>query len=239
MRVLELANIRRNALYREIPISLSHSVTTTINLRINTTDNLPINVVWADGSTGIIAGNSTYTTKTYSSSISGVIKILSPYRVKTIYSTTNTFNFDLISIKKYEKIEELSITGNNTINGDISNMPLRLKYAYIIGLNVISGNLSNAPIGMTFTYFGGYNTIKDYNLGRIWANNQDAIVFRQAFGQGFSTLEIDNILIDLSNVTTWVVNKTIDLRGVNAPRSSASNTAVSILVSKGVTVLTN
>jgi hypothetical protein len=51
---------------------------------------------------------------------------------------------------------------------------------------------------------------------------------------------IDTLLTDLS-VANWATSGTriVDLRGTNQPRTSASNAAVALLVSKGVTVITN
>jgi len=55
--------------------------------------------------------------------------------------------------------------------------------------------------------------------------------------------EVDNLLIDLSTYT-WVnysleTPKEVNLGGSNAPRTSASDAAVDLLISKGVTVTTN
>jgi hypothetical protein len=55
---------------------------------------------------------------------------------------------------------------------------------------------------------------------------------------GLSATEVNSILIDLA-ATTWTGEKFIDLRGSNAARTSASDSAVATLTGMGVTVYTN
>jgi hypothetical protein len=114
-----------------------------------------------------------------------------------------------------------------------------MTYFSCYGSNTITGNLSSLPSVMTYFSCTGSNTITDYTSGRTWANNQNYFYIRQAAGYGLATDEVDALLIDLALVSAWTGNKIIDVRGVNAARSSASDAAVATLVSKGVTVLTN
>lgn len=61
-----------------------------------------------------------------------------------------------------------------------------------------------------------------------------------ASGFGLTSDMVDNLLIDLdSSTTSWTGSKQIDLAGNNAPRTSASDAAVTSLQNKGVTVITN
>lgn len=59
-----------------------------------------------------------------------------------------------------------------------------------------------------------------------------------------STAEVDQLLIDLSAVISWIIvtppeEREINLNNDNQPRSSASDTAVTTLTGNGVTVTTN
>ena len=61
-------------------------------------------------------------------------------------------------------------------------------------------------------------------------------------GKGLTTAEVDQMIIDLSNVNTWStssVGKYVWLSGHNEPRSSASDVAKAILISRSVAVTTN
>lgn len=88
----------------------------------------------------------------------------------------------------------------------------------------------SSNIGITYTYPTVFNNPQNYHY------------LRPKSGGGLTSDMVDNYLIDLS-AKTWAAFSTstllIDLRGNNAARTSASNAAVSTLVSKGVTVLTN
>jgi hypothetical protein len=55
---------------------------------------------------------------------------------------------------------------------------------------------------------------------------------------GLTEAQVDQLIIDLS-FPDWDAFRKIDLRGVNAPRTSASDAAILVLQTKSVTVLTN
>ena len=129
--------------------------------------------------------------------------------------------------------------GSNTVTGNIADLPAVMTSFYCDGSNTITGNIADLPSVMTYFRCTGSNTINNYTSGRTWANNQLSFFIRQATGYGLDSTEVDNLLIDLANVSAWTGTKTIDIRGVNAARTSASNAAVATLQGKGVTVLTN
>ena len=118
-------------------------------------------------------------------------------------------------------------------------MPANLTYFGCVGSNTITGNLSSLPANLTYFVCTGSNTIADYTAGRTWSNSINYIYIRQATGYGFDSTEVDNLLIDLSLATWGGSGGTVDVRGVNAARTSASDAAVATLISKSVTVLTN
>jgi len=91
---------------------------------------------------------------------------------------------------------------------------------------------------VAYFYCAGSNTIGDYS-GRTWAINQRRVYHVPVAGGGLSSVEIDQLLIDLAAAGgTWNADKQVYLRGTNAARTSASDAAVATLVSKGVTVTT-
>ena len=100
-------------------------------------------------------------------------------------------------------------------------------------------NLSSLPSVMTSFFCTGSNTITDYTSPKTWATNYNHFLIRQAVGSGLSSTEVDNLLIDMSAATWGGSSRTLDVRGVNAARTSASNAAVATLLSKSVNVLTN
>ncbi|MGK9476947.1 hypothetical protein ACSSV9_09015, partial [Melioribacter sp. OK-6-Me] len=129
--------------------------------------------------------------------------------------------------------------GSNTLTGNIADLPAGLTLLNIGGYNTLTGNIADAPAVVTYLSISGRNTLADYTAGRIWANNFRHLYLRPAAGYGLSSTEVDNLLIDLANVNTFTNEKQIDIAGNNAPRTSASGAAVSTLISKGVTVITN
>lgn len=102
-----------------------------------------------------------------------------------------------------------------------------------------SFDLSSLPAVMTYFYCTGANTISDYT-GKTWANNQTRVYLVPVAPGGLSSLEVDQLLIDLAAAGgTWDAPKEIYLKGTNAARTAASNAAVATLQGKGVTVTTN
>ena len=90
------------------------------------------------------------------------------------------------------------------------------------------------------TYFNcqGNNTINAYTT-KTWANNQDTIYLVPVAGGGLSSGSVDQLCIDLANVSTWTGGKTLYLKGTNAAPTGASAAARATIAGKGVTVTTN
>ena len=130
-------------------------------------------------------------------------------------------------------------TGSNAITGNLSSLPSVMTLFSCTGLNTITGNISSLPSVMTYFLCTGLNTITDYTSPKTWATNYNYFLLRQAVGSGLSSTEVDNLLIDMSAATWGSSSRTLDVRGVNAARTSASGAAVATLLSKSVNVLTN
>jgi hypothetical protein len=114
----------------------------------------------------------------------------------------------------------IECSGNNTLSYNLTNTPDATKYIIL-----------NSPNGGNYTY----NTSSGQ---KTWAQGMRNIALRPKAGVWTSAMT-DALLIDLSLVTTWTLEKTIDLRGNCGAKTSASSNAVSTLQGNGVTVLTN
>ena len=77
--------------------------------------------------------------------------------------------------------------------------------------------------------------------GASWPTNTMSTVRITARGIGLSSEEVDQLLIDLSQVETWSTGSggIISIVGTNAPRTPASDTAVATIISRGGNVITN
>lgn len=134
----------------------------------------------------------------------------------------------------------ITILGNNTITGALSGMPSAITFFQITGNNTISGDLAHIANGIQFINVNSsYSTIDTYTNGvRTWSSTMNAVLIVPSAG-GFSTTEVDNILIELAaQATTWVGTKTISLLGGSSPRSASSDAAVVTLNGRGVIVNT-
>jgi hypothetical protein len=110
-------------------------------------------------------------------------------------------------------------TGSNTTSGDIANLPSGMTSYINFGSNTTSGDIANLPSEMTDYFNTGSNQVNTYTSGRTWANNMRRIYHRPASGYGLSVTHISDLLIDLSNVSTWTFDKEIDLLGNNSSMS--------------------
>jgi len=127
----------------------------------------------------------------------------------------------------------------NTTTGDIALLPATLTFFRTDAIfSTIFGNLASIPSNITI-YITSSSQVDDYTSGRIWANNQNTVQSLTAIGFGLTSTEVDNLLIDLSNVVNWTGARLISIAGNNAARTIASDAAVLILIGKGVTIITN
>ena len=130
--------------------------------------------------------------------------------------------------------------GSNTVSGSLADLPSGLTDFRCYGSNTVSGSLADLPSGLTYFRCYGSNTVADYTT-RSWPNNMALVVLVPVSPGGLSSTEIDQLLVDLAAAGgTWASPKEITLTGTNAPRTSASDAAVTTLVStKGVAVTVN
>ena len=174
--------------------------------------------------------------ETESPVIPSTVKIFAKNGVLTYFkSTNNNFSFDIANLPS--GLTYYYNAGSNTTTGDIANLPSDLTYYYNAGSNTTTGDIANLPSDLTYYYNAGSNTVDTYTAGRTWANNMQRFVHLPAAGYGLSSTDVDNLLIDLANVTTWTSSKEIDLSGNNAAPGPLGKAAIDTLRNvKGVTV---
>jgi hypothetical protein len=109
----------------------------------------------------------------------------------------------------------LYIRGQNTIYGNIQNLPSNIKKLVIDGNNIISGDLSLVHLNIEDLDIRGNNTISIFsNSSRIFTGlNHIAIL-----GSGFNSTNIDRLLTSYSN-STWIGSgRTLRLKGTSTPK---------------------
>jgi hypothetical protein len=131
--------------------------------------------------------------------------------------------------------------GSNTVSGTLI-IPSGCGSIECSGGNTLSFNLTNTPDATKYIVLnspaGGNYTYNTSSGQKTWAQGMREVFIRPKSGVWTSAMT-DALLIDLSSVTTWTYEKTIDLRGNCGAKTSASSNAVSTLQGNGVTVLTN
>jgi hypothetical protein len=187
---------------------------TTSNLRLNDGGDFAV-VDWT--------GNSDFqeistSTETESNVIPSTVKIFAKNGELTYFrSTDNEYDFDIANLPS--GMTSYYNSGSNTTSGDIANLPSGMTSYINFGSNTTSGDIANLPSEMTDYFNTGSNQVNTYTSGRTWANNMRRIYHRPASGYGLSVTHISDLLIDLSNVSTWTSDKEIDLLGNNSSMS--------------------
>lgn len=172
----------------------------------------------------------TWTSGTNAASLSGDISTLTSLTHINLYGN-NTMSGD---ISKLTFLNYIFARGSNILSGDISGLTL-LTYIKVYGSNTLSGDINPIVNGITYLVLDPCNMVT-YTSGATWSNA--TVTINPAVGYGYSSTEIDNILIDMDNSGVFS-GKTITLQGSNAARSSASDTAVANLEAAGCTIITN
>ena len=157
------------------------------------------------------------------------VSILKYLSSLTTLNLTNTLvSGDIGDLSNLSSLTTLNLT-NTLVSGDIgdlSNLP-SLKKAYLKGSNY-SGDLSKMPSMLSFISF-------KYDKGSrlTWKNRDTKYPIMSIEGTAFLD-NVDAMLINQSNCTES--NETLKIIEVKGARTSASDTAVATLQSKGYTV---
>lgn len=127
----------------------------------------------------------------------------------------------------------------NTITGNITNCPL--YYIDLRGTNTVYGDIggdgTNAFINQLVLINLTNCAMVNYTSGATWPDIS-TIKINPSVGYGYSSTEIDNILIDMA-ASTSLANRTINLQGSNGVRTTASDDAVLTLQGRGCTLNLN
>lgn len=133
---------------------------------------------------------------------------------------------------------QIYLSGNMiSVTGNIENVPNVASFTVLSDLSTLTGDISLSTNNATVFRIQSTSSVCTYSYTKNWKNVTNMII-RLSTGHLTST-EVDNIFIDLDNSPLVTGSGTIDLRGNNAPPTSASLSARNSLVSKGKTLLYN
>lgn len=145
-------------------------------------------------------------------------------------------------------VEFATIDTNTTISGNTSSLTslTSIKRLQITGLNTLDGSINDLPTSLNIITVSGNNTLTGYTSGYLWNTTFYSLEINTLLpGVGFIDTQIDDILNDLNTrVTNWgdgSIQKIIKLKGISFPkRTSASDAAYTNLTTvKGVTIILN
>ena len=225
----------------DIPATCTSLTITTSGAVTGTLADLPaglltIGLTGTNGVTGSIADlpagltNLTLNAGNYSGSIAAM-----PAGIKYFYITcTNSISGNINTLNP--ALTTIRIFDSNTVTGALNTLPATCTYVAIGGTNTVSGQVSDCPANTYWFEF--YNGAVTGYTTRAWVANMEYFRFAPTLGNGLSTAQVDQLLIDLA-ATTWTGVKILWVAGNNAARSALSNAAVAALGGMGVTVTTN
>ena len=170
----------------------------------------------------------TYFSCAGANTLSGTLSI--PTSLTYFYCTGSNTLSGTLSIPT--SLTYFACTGSNTLSGTLS-MPSSLTYFACYGSNTLSGTLS-MPSSLTYFACTGSNTLSGY-IRSTKSNNQSR--FQLEGLNTMSSTDVDNILLDYAEVTTWSGYKTFILQGNASNRTSTSDAAYATLQTKGLTTL--
>lgn len=120
----------------------------------------------------------------------------------------------------------------------IENFPSTLEYFDVSSSSVVvNGDLANAPESLAHFDADETNSLINAASRETGIGNGAMVIVLSDTNLGSAA--VDNILIALATITTWGGTKIVDIGGNNAPRTSASDDAVTTLEGYGVTVTVN
>ena len=226
------------------PPSLSFTKTADADVDISIKLSLPagheITVSWGDNNWTTITGAVSETAyahtyasaaETYQISIVGDVTAITYFKIEE-----DPLSCDLAQFSRLATLTHLFLY-NDTITGDLANLPSGLTYFTCAGSNTISGDLTNLPSGLTYFTCAGSNTISDYS-GKTWTTKPTTFNLQPVSG-GLSTTEMDQLLIDFDDDLLWAAGNAITLTGTNDKRSSDSDAAKASILGEGADVTVN
>jgi len=147
----------------------------------------------------------------------------------------NTITGNINSIGNLYAINAIVIEGQNTIYGNIQELPSNIKSFVIRGNNVISGDLSLVHLDIFALEIRGNNTISIFSdSSRIFTG----LLQIKIVGSGFNSTNINNLLTSYSNSTWLGGSKQLILNGTSTPKYT-NTSGYNTLLGLGVTITIN
>jgi len=167
-----------------------------------------------------------------SNTLSGSLAALTSLTYLVVVGT-NTLSGSVAALTSLTLID---VYGSNTLSGSVAALT-SLTLLSVRGSNTLSGDLNPVVSDLTYCYLSPCAMV-DYTAGATWGNTE--VTINPAATYGYSSTEIDNILIDMA-ASVALISKTITLQGSSAARTVASDAAVATLTGVGrtCTVVTN
>jgi lysophospholipase L1-like esterase len=191
-----------------------------------------------------LSGDITNLTLLTSLIVTGTNNITGSITLLTLLTTLTVTGNNTISgsITTLTSLTSITVTGNNTLTGSVSALTgLTVLTLGGAGINTVGGDLGGSG---TSAIVNGITTLSlnpcamdTYTSGATWSNV--AANIRPSVGYGYSSDEVDGILIDMANSAGGPSGKIIYLLGSCASRTSASDAAVATLIGRGCTINTN
>ena len=185
--------------------------TTTANLALVLSGGGTYTVNWGDGSPDTTHTSSTtvYASRTYAAPYTGAVTV---------------------TFAACEKILGMRNT-QGKLTGNVSDLPASLTYMNVQGQNTLTGNVSDLPASLTSMVVQGQNTLAAPAVPTFASSMCLISLTGAAKTQAF----VDNVLAGAANVNTWTIEKSVDLRGLNAAPSAAGLASKATILSKGAT----
>jgi hypothetical protein len=140
------------------------------------------------------------------------LAVMTDLLVLQISGGTNPISGNISNIP--DTMRAFALYEGNTISGSTASISGKtaLRNISLVGDNTVDGSLSDFPTNfLSSISFGGNNTITGYTSGYNWYSPMSAVkITNNISTYGFSTTACNNILIDLSG-KTWVNDKIIEL----------------------------
>ena len=147
----------------------------------------------------------------------------------------NTITGNINSIGNLYVPYYIVIDGQNTIYGNIQDLPSNIKFINIRGNNVISVDLSLVHLNIYILDIRGNNTISIFSdSSRIFTG----LAQIKIVGSGFNSTNINNLLTSYSNSTWLGFSKELILNGTSTPKYT-NTSGYNTLLGLGVTITIN
>lgn len=152
-------------------LELRYATTSALNIALETSDGLPIEVEWGDGSVELLESQVMnelteivpipLTTHNFTTAQSGKVKIKDWKRIIGFYTTSTSWNFNVMVFFKVP-LRYFKTSGNNAIYGNLIAFKDIDKYFQITTINRFFGNLSYFS-SLTMGFYMQRNSLSSFS----------------------------------------------------------------------------